>query len=131
MAEIKPQQTLLPIQILWINLVTDSLPALALAYDPAEKDVMKRKPAKNSKGVFTKGLSFRVIYQGIMIGLLTLAAFIIGLSTTNVPIDGLTLEESKIEVGQTMAFVTLAFTLTIALLIIAFAGISSKLNPFT
>ena len=65
-------EPLLPIQILWINLVTDSLPALALAYDPAEKDVMRRKPLKNSKGVFTKGLSFRVVYQGIMIGLIIL-----------------------------------------------------------
>jgi len=52
----------------------------------------------------------RFIYQGAMIGLLTLAAFVIGLATTNAPIDGLTLDESKIEVGQTMAFVTLAFS---------------------
>ena len=71
---------------------------------------MKRKPAKPSKGVFTKGMTWRVIYQGAMIGFLTLAAFMIGLATTNTPIEGLTLDESKIEVGQTMAFVTLALS---------------------
>ena len=103
-------EILLPIHILWINLVTDSLPALALAFDPADKDIMKRKPAKPGKGVFTKGMTWRVIYQGAMIGLLTLAAFMIGLATTKEPINGLTLDESKIEVGQTMAFATLALS---------------------
>lgn len=108
--DISHLEILLPIHILWINLVTDSLPALALAFDPANQDIMKRKPAKPGKGVFTKGMTWRVIYQGAMIGLLTLAAFMIGLATTNSPIDGLTLDESKIEVGQTMAFVTLALS---------------------
>ncbi len=103
-------EILLPIHILWINLVTDSLPALALAFDPANRDIMNRKPAKPGKGVFTRGMTWRVIYQGIMIGLLTLSAFVIGLATTNTAIDGLTLDESKIEVGQTMAFATLALS---------------------
>ena len=103
-------EILLPIHILWINLVTDSLPALALAFDPANSDIMNRKPTKPGKGVFTKGMTWRVIYQGVMIGLLTLAAFMIGLATTTEPIDGLSLDESKIEVGQTMAFVTLAMS---------------------
>ena len=103
-------EILLPIHILWINLVTDSLPALALAFDPANSDVMTRKPTKPGKGIFTKGMSFRVIYQGVMIGLLTLVAFMIGLGTTTEPINGLSLDESKIEVGQTMAFVTLALS---------------------
>ena len=129
-------EVLLPIHILWINLVTDSLPALALAVDPAEDDVMNRKP-KKQKGIFTKGMSFRVVYQGIMIGLITLAAFIIGLATpddklpTMINIDGKVYEisevenveeaiangakivdkqEVKVEIGQTMAFVTLAFS---------------------
>ena len=98
-------ETLLPIHILWINLVTDSLPALALAVDPAAKDVMKRKPLKNSKkGIFTKGMTWRIVYQGIMIGLLTLAAFVIGLSTPNVP------QEEKVKIGQTMAFYVLALS---------------------
>ena len=103
-------EILLPIHILWINLVTDSLPALALAFDPANEGIMKRKPAKPGKGVFTKGMTWRVIYQGAMIGLLTLAAFMIGLATTKEPINGLSLDESKIEVGQTMAFITLAMS---------------------
>ena len=85
-------EILLPIHILWINLVTDSLPALALAFDPANSDIMTRKPAKPGKGIFTKAMTWRIIYQGIMIGLLTLAAYAIGLATTNEPINGLTLE---------------------------------------
>ena len=98
-------ETLLPIHILWINLVTDSLPALALAVDPAAKDVMQRKPLKNSKkGIFTKGMTLRIIYQGIMIGLLTLTAFVIGLSTPNVS------QEEKVKIGQTMAFYVLALS---------------------
>ena len=129
-------QVLLPTHILWINLVTDSLPALALAFDPANKDIMERKPIKKNEGIFTKGRTFRIIYQGIMIGLLTLAAFIIGLATPEdkLPImveynnqvmsieeiddinevltDGgryLSAEEIKVEIGQTMAFIVLAF----------------------
>ena len=128
---------LLPIQILWINLVTDSLPALALAVDPAEKDIMERKPAKNKKGIFTKGMTWRIIYQGIMIGAITLIAFIIGIATpdnelpTMVDIDGkyynideisnideelakgakiLEKQQVKVEIGQSMAFVVLALS---------------------
>ena len=104
-------EPLLPMHILWINLVTDSLPALALAVDPAEDDIMKKKPNRE-KGIFVKSRLWRVAYQGIMIGLITLAAFIIGLSTPDsiLPqIEGLSNEEVKVEIGQTMAFVTLAF----------------------
>ncbi len=95
---------LLPVQILWINLVTDSLPALALAVDPAEKGIMKKKPMKNQKGIFTKGMTWRIVYQGVMIGLLTLTAFILGLST-----QGVTVPE-KIAIGETMAFTVLALS---------------------
>ncbi len=102
--DISALEPLLPIHILWINLVTDSLPALALAVDPAEKNVMKRKPLKPGKGIFTKGMSFRIIYQGFMVGILTLIAFIIGLSTPNVD------QHMKIEIGQTMAFCVLALS---------------------
>ena len=113
---------LLPIHILWINLVTDSLPALALAVDPPEKDIMDRKPVKPKQGVFTKGMVWRVIYQGTMIGLITLVAFIIGLAT---PVDKLptveitendgtirtlSQEEVRVEIGQTMAFTVLALS---------------------
>lgn len=103
-------QVLLPIQILWINLVTDTFPALALAFDPANKDIMDRKPIKKNEGIFTKGRTFRIIYQGTMIGILTLVAYLIGLGTTTTAIDGLTLEETKVEVAQTMAFTVLAFS---------------------
>ena len=84
--DINGLEILLPIHILWINLVTDSLPALALAFDPANSDIMQRKPIKPGKGIFTKGMTWRVVYQGIMIGGLTLAAFMIGLATTKEPI---------------------------------------------
>ena len=108
--DINGLEILLPIHILWINLVTDSLPALALAFDPANSDIMQKKPIKPGKGIFTKGMTWRVVYQGIMIGGLTLIAFMIGLATTKEPIGTLTLDQSKIEVGQTMAFVTLALS---------------------
>ncbi len=97
-------QTLLPIHLLWINLVTDSLPALALAVDPAEKDIMDRKPLKHSGGVFTKGMTWRVIYQGIMIGAITIGAYILGLSTKGAtPLE-------KVQIAQTMAFYALALS---------------------
>ena len=98
-------EPLLPIHILWINLVTDSLPALALAVDPAAKNIMNRKPNKKEKGIFTKGMTWRVVYQGVMIGLLTLLAFIVGLAT-----PGVTDETMKIEIAQTMAFCVLALS---------------------
>ena len=109
-SDITHLEILMPIHILWINLITDSLPALALAFDPANSNIMERKPIKTSKGIFTKSFVYRIIYQGVMIGILTLAAFMIGLATTNTPIEGLTLDETKIEVGQTMAFVVLALS---------------------
>ena len=102
--DINAIQVLLPIHLLWVNLVTDSLPALALAVDPAASDVMERKPEKHKGGVFTKGMTWRVIYQGAMIGLLTLAAFILGLGT-----EGVSAEE-KVQIGQTMAFYVLALS---------------------
>ena len=109
--DIKLIEPLLPIHILWVNLVTDSLPALALAVDPAEKDIMNRKPNKKQKGIFTKGMTWRIVYQGVMIGLLTLTAFIIGLNTKNVPvIDGKTPDEVRVMIGQTMAFIVLALS---------------------
>ena len=109
--DIKLIEPLLPIHILWINLVTDSLPALALAVDPAEKDIMNRKPDKKKKGIFTKGMTWRIIYQGLMMGLLTLTAFVIGLNTKNIPvIEGKTSEEVRVSIAQTMAFIVLGLS---------------------
>ena len=98
-------EPLLPIHILWINLVTDSLPALALAVDPSAENIMQRKPNKKGKGIFTKGMTWRVIYQGIMIGFITLIAFIVGLAT-----PGVADEAAKIKIAQTMAFCVLALS---------------------
>jgi Ca2+-transporting ATPase len=88
---------LLPIHILWVNLVTDSLPALALSVDPAEKDIMNRKPRNSKKGFMTSGMVWRVMYQGFMIGLIPLAAYLIGV------------HDGGVILGQTMAFATLVF----------------------
>ena len=103
-------EPLLPIHMLWINLVTDSLPALALSVDPAEKNIMNRKPKKN-KNVFTKGMIWRIIYQGIMIGGLTLLAFAIGCGFDfNSIVDA---EGNVTSIGvtaQTMAFAVLALS---------------------
>ncbi len=66
---------LLPIQILWINLVTDGLPALALGVDPADRDIMSRKPRHPREGIFAHGLLWRALGSGVFIALVTLAVF--------------------------------------------------------
>jgi len=63
---------LYPIHILWVNLVTDTFPALALGMEKAESDVMKRKPKKTSENIFAGGLGFSILYQGFLKGLITL-----------------------------------------------------------
>ncbi|WP_071459391.1 calcium-translocating P-type ATPase, SERCA-type [Bacillus massilinigeriensis] len=68
---------LVPIQILWVNLVTDGLPAMALGLDQPEDNVMKRGPRKSKEGVFSRGLGWKVVSRGFLIGLMTLIAFII------------------------------------------------------
>ena len=103
-------EPLLPIHILWINLVTDSLPALALSVDPAEKDIMKRK-AKKDKNIFSRGMIWRIAYQGVMIGVLTLLAFAVGCGfnfDNLVDVSGNITEKGMI--AQTMAFAVLAFS---------------------
>ena len=103
-------EPLMPIHILWINLVTDSLPALALSVDPAEEDIMERK-AKKNKNIFTKGMIWRIVYQGIMIGAITLLAFCIG---CGFKFDALVDANGEItnvgKTAQTMAFAVLAMS---------------------
>ncbi len=90
---------LLSMQLLWINLVTDSLPAIALGMEAVEPDVMDRKPKPKNEGIFAGGLGVRVVLQGIMFAVLSLAAFFIGWKTLG-----------SEEAGQTMAFMVLALS---------------------
>ncbi|QIC07314.1 calcium-translocating P-type ATPase, SERCA-type [Brevibacillus sp. 7WMA2] len=68
---------LLPIQILWVNLVTDGLPAMALGIDPSEGDTMRHKPRKKHENIFARGLGWKIISRGFLIGTMTLGAFIV------------------------------------------------------
>ena len=86
---------LLAIQLLWINLVTDSLPAIAIGLEKPDKDIMNKKPRDNRKSIFADGLWGKIIVEGTMIGVLTLFAFSIGNNLYG------------LEVGRTMAFVAL------------------------
>ncbi len=67
-----------PIHLLWINLVTDSFPALALGFEEAEHDIMRRSPRPSNDGIFAGGVGFDVAYQGLVVTILTLAAYFIG-----------------------------------------------------
>ena len=88
---------LLPIQLLWINLVTDSLPALALGVEAPEKDIMNRPPRKRTESLFSSGLGIQAIWHGVLFAAVTLAAYFIGANVfANEPL------------GCTMAFATLA-----------------------
>ena len=86
---------LLPIHLLWINLVTDSLPALALGVETPEEDIMRRPPRHRSESLFSGGVGINAIWQGVMFGVLTLIAYVIGKQTGDA-------------LGSTMAFATLA-----------------------
>ena len=86
---------LLAIQLLWINLVTDSIPAIALGLEPEDKNIMNKKPKDSKKGIFSDGLWGKIIVEGAMIGVLTLFIFSFGNKLYG------------LEVARTMAFVTL------------------------
>ena len=90
---------LLSMQLLWINLVTDGLPAVALGMEAVESDVMNSKPKPKNEGIFAHGFGLRIILQGVMFGALSLAAYVIG--------ERMTGSESG---GQTLAFMVLALS---------------------
>jgi Ca2+-transporting ATPase len=89
---------LIPIQILWVNLVTDGLPALALGLDPTEEDIMRRPPRDPNKGIFSGKMGFNIFSQGIFIGFLALCAFYLGFAFYS------------LDIARTMAFATLSFS---------------------
>ena len=99
---------LLPTQILWINLVTDTLPAIALGMDPGDKDVMKKKPRDPKESFFANGAGIRAIIGGALIGSLTLAAFFYGLYEHGFALDSKNITDDAITYARTMAFVVLA-----------------------
>lgn len=94
------QMPLVPVQLLWLNLVTDSLPALALGVEPVEEGIMEERPRDAHESLFAHGFAFRLAWQGVMVGVLTLTAYMLGehvLSPAGTA-DG---------VANTMAFATL------------------------
>ncbi len=91
-----------PIHILWINLITDTFPAIALGMEDAESDIMKNPPRDSKEGIFAHGLGGRIIYQGVIIAILTLVSFIIGYSGQYAS------AALKQTTAMTMAFLTLS-----------------------
>ena len=96
------QPPLVAVQLLWLNLVTDSLPALALGMEPVEATVMGEKPRPADQPLFDKAFTFRLAWQGVMVGLLTLAAYWLGEYVLSDP----SLADAT---ANTMAFATLTF----------------------
>ena len=98
-----------PVQLLWINLITDCFPALALGMEEAEGDIMKRKPRKASDGVFAGGMGVDILFQGIVITILVLASFFVGvyLDMGYINIADM-IAGTADEEGVTMAFITLS-----------------------
>ena len=92
-----------PVHLLWINLVTDCFPALALSMEKGEKNLMKRPPRKSSDGIFAGGVGFDVVYQGLFVTLLTLAAYFIGHF-----MEAGRWELTESADGMTMAFLTMS-----------------------
>ncbi|NLK99947.1 MAG: cation-translocating P-type ATPase [Clostridiales bacterium] len=105
---------LLATHLLWINLITDSLPAISLGVDPGDHDVMKQKPRNPKDSFFAGGAGVRAIIGGVLIGLLTLAAFAYGLWEHNYPLGEIITDLENLEYlnaltyARTMAFVVLA-----------------------
>ena len=90
---------LIAVQLLWINLVTDSLPAISLAVENPDKGIMDNKPINKRKSLFADGAGFSILVEGIMIGTLALFAFFMGTKIMG-----------SLETGRTMAFATLGLS---------------------
>lgn len=115
---------ILPIQILWINLVTDGLPALALGFEPAEPDVMRRPPRDPRESVFARGLSQNIVAMGLYMALVTLAMMVWGLN------NGLSLETSRTMVFFTLAALQVSFVLAIRSERESFFALGLRSNPY-
>lgn len=92
---------LVAVQLLWVNLVTDSLPAISLGVDPVDPDIMKREPIPPSKGIFSDGLWVIIIIEGLMIGSLALLAYVLGCQV---------LPGCNLQLGRTMCFAVLSLS---------------------
>ena len=95
---------LLPVHLLWINLITDCFPALALGMEKGDADIMERKPRSSKDGIFSGGVGFDVVYQGILVTIVTLAAYFVGHR-----MESGIWEITQSADGITMAFLTLSF----------------------
>ncbi|MFI3255245.1 MAG: calcium-translocating P-type ATPase, PMCA-type [Eubacteriales bacterium] len=95
---------LVPVQLLWLNLVTDTLPALALGVEPVEESLMSAPPREKSQGLFDQKFTKRLLWQGCMVGLLTLLAYALGYYVLSPS------EELRGEMANTMAFATLTLS---------------------
>lgn len=111
---------LLSMQLLWINLVTDSLPAIALGMEAVEPDVMDRNPKPKDEGIFANGLGIRIVLQGVMFGGLSLVGFKLGESMTG-----------SLAGGQTLAFMVLAMSQIIQSFNMRSDRSLFKIGPFT
>ncbi|MEA1962532.1 MAG: cation-translocating P-type ATPase [Bacillota bacterium] len=111
---------LLPIQILWVNLVTDGLPAMALGLEPPEPGIMTRKPRPKNESIFARKMGVYIFSRGMYIAFISLAAFVIGMAC--VRMSGM----SGLELPRTMAFTTLVM----AQLFYVFECRSEKYSPF-
>ena len=94
-----------PVHLLWINLITDCFPALALGVEQSEADIMKRRPRNSREGIFAGGMGFNIAFQGIVVTLITLAAYFIGHY-----MESGVWEFVNSADGTTMAFLTLSMT---------------------
>ena len=97
-----------PTHLLWINLITDSLPALAMATEKAEPNIMARKPRDSKDGIFAGGVGADTVFQGVVISILTLAAYFVGINHAGVTIAQVVQDPQMGLEGMTMAFLTLS-----------------------